>query len=452
MDTTRRSVLAATILGSGMTFIDSTVVNVVLPILGEQLHATAAQLQWVVEAYMLLLTALVLLGGSLGDRYGRRRVFVLGTLLFAGASAWCGLASGVVQLIVARAVQGAGAALLVPSSLSLISATFDEHERGAAIGTWAAGTSIAAGAGPILGSWLVERLSWRWVFLINLPLAAIVVLIATLRLPESGGDDKAARQDWVGAALAAAGLGALVFGLVRAGGDAAADRLSIGATAIGAVVLFAFVLFERYLDRDGQSHAMMPLRLFASPTFSGVNLLTLFLYAALAIVLFVLPFTLIDRHHYSVVAAATSMLPFVIVMFTLSHWAGTLVDRYGPRLPLIAGPLVAAAGYLLMTRVAGDGGYLTSVLPAVLVMSTGMAVSVAPLTTTVMAAVDARHAGVASGINNAVARLASVLAVALVGLLASDGFATALGRASRLAAALAVVGAVCTALLVGRPR
>ena len=431
-----------------MTFIDGTVVNVVLPLLGERLHATSGQLQWVVEAYMLILTALVLLGGSLGDRYGRRRVFVIGTVLFAAASAWCGLSSAIAQLIVARAVQGAGAALLVPSSLSLISATFSDHDRGAAIGTWAAGTSIAAGAGPILGSWLVEHLSWRWVFLINLPIAVLVLAIAATSVRESGGDDPSARQDWIGAALAAVGLGALVFGLVRAGAPDAIDVVTQVAIAAGVIGLLVFVLFERYLDRNGGNHAMMPLRLFASPTFSGVNLLTLFLYAALAIVMFVLPFALIDRHGYSVVSAASAMLPFVIVMFTLSRWAGQLMDRYGPRLPLVAGPLTAAAGFTLMTRATDDGRYLITIFPAVMVMSIGMAISVAPLTTTVMAAVDARHAGVASGINNAVARLASVLAVGLVGLIAPDGFAAAIGKTSWIAAGMAAAGALCAALLV----
>ncbi len=359
---------------------------------------------------------------------------------------------GTQDVIVARApVRGAGAgAAGAASSLSLISATFSDHDRGAAIGTWAAGTSIAAGAGPILGSWLVEHLSWRWVFLINLPIAVLVLAIAATSVRESGGDDPSARQDWIGAALAAVGLAALVFGLVRAGAPDAIDVVTRVAIAAGAIGLLVFVLFERYLDRNGGNHAMMPLPwfLFASPTFSGVNLLTLFLYAALAIVMFVLPFALIDRHGYSVVSAASAMLPFVIVMFTLSRWAGHLMDRYGPRLPLVAGPLTAAAGFMLMTRATDDGRYLITIFPAVMVMSIGMAISVAPLTTTVMAAVDARHAGVASGINNAVARLASVLAVGLVGLIAPDGFAAAIGRTSWIAAGMAAAGALCAALLV----
>lgn len=450
-----RWVLAATILGSGMTFIDGTAVNVVLPILAAQLDASQSDLQWIVEAYMLLLTSLMLVGGSLGDRYGRRRVFIIGTTLFAIASAWCGLAPGVEQLIVARAAQGAGAALLVPGSLAIISATFTERERGAAIGTWAAGTSIAAGGGPVLGGWLVELLSWRWVFLINLPLAAIVVWIAATRLPESGGEGRFGRLDWRGALLATMGLGALVFGLVRGGSHSLGDPAAAGAALIGSALLVAFVLVERRLDRasgsDGADAAMLPLRLFSSPTFVGANLLTVFLYGALAIAMFVLPFTLIERHGYSVVAAASALLPFVVVMFLLSRWAGQVRDRYGPRPPLVAGPLVAAAGYVLMSRVALDGDYLTAVLPAVVVMSVGMAVSVTPLTTTVMTAVADRHAGVASGINNAISRLASLLAVALAGLLSAGAFAAALDRVAFAAAGLSVLAAASAAVLI-RPR
>ena len=450
-----RWVLAATILGSGMTFIDGTAVNVVLPILGAQLDASQADLQWIVEAYMLLLTSLMLVGGSLGDRYGRRRVFIIGTTWFALASAWCGLAPGVEQLIVARGAQGAGAALLVPGSLAIISATFNARERGAAIGTWAAGTSIAAGGGPVLGGWLVELLSWRWVFLINLPLAALVVWIAATRLPESGGEERFGRLDWRGALLATMGLGALVFGLVRGGSHGLGNPVAVGAAVTGALLLAAFVVVERRLDLAAGSNeadqAMLPLNLFSSTTFVGANLLTVFLYGALAIAMFVLPFTLIERHGYSVVAAASALLPFVVVMFLLSRWAGQLMDRYGARPPLVAGPLVAAAGYVLMSRVALGGDYLTAVLPAVVVMSVGMAVSVTPLTTTVMTSVDDRHAGIASGINNAVSRLASLLAVALVGLLSAGAFAAALDRVAFAAAGLSVLAAASAAALI-RPR
>ena len=434
-----------------MTFIDSTVVNVVLPVMGEQLQASPAQLQWIVEAYLLLLTSLMLLGGSFGDRYGRRRLFVTGTMVFAAASAWCGAAPDVTQLIAARALQGAGAALLVPGSLAIISSSFGERERGAAIGAWASGTSIAAGGGPVLGGWLVEHLSWRWIFLINLPLAAVTVWIAVTRLTETGGRDRGYALDWRGACLATSGLAALVFGLVHAGSHGLGAPLSVAASATGAVLLLAFVLVERRLERrSGAGAAMMPLSLFSSRTFAGTNVLTIFLYAALSMVFFVLPFALIGRHGYSVVQASTAMLPFVLVMFVFSRWAGRLGDRRGPRLPLVAGPLIVAGGYLLMMRVASDGRYLAAVLPGVITMSMGMAISVAPLTSTVMASVDARHSGVASGINNAVSRLASLLAVAIVGVLSSGQFATALARTAAVAAVLAVIGAASSAILLRR--
>src|SRR5688572_3570883 len=415
-----RWILAATILGSGMTFIDSTVVNVVLPVIGGQLRASAAQLQWIVEAYLLFLTSLMLLGGSLGDRYGRRRLFIAGIVFFAAASAWCGLASGVTQLILARALQGVGAAMLVPGSLAIIRSSFNDRERGAAIGAWAAGTSIAAGGGPVLGGWLVEHLSWRWIFLINLPLAVVTVWIAATRLPETGGRDRGCPLDWRGACLVTGGLAALVYGLVHAGSHGLSAPRSVVACSIGAILLVAFALVEWRLERrSGAGAAMMPLSLFSSRAFTATNVLTVFLYSALSMVFFVLPFALIDRHGYSVVQASSALLPFVLVMFVVSPWAGRLADRHGPRLPLVAGPLIVAGGYVLMMRVAGDGRYITAVLPAVMMMSVGMSIAVAPLTMTVMAAVDARHAGLASGVNNAVSRLASLLAVALVGLISS---------------------------------
>jgi EmrB/QacA subfamily drug resistance transporter len=446
-----RWVLAATILGSGMTFIDSTVVNVVLPVIGTQLQASPAQLQWIVEAYLLFLTSLMLLGGSLGDRYGRRRLFIAGTVLFAAASAWCGLASGVTQLIAARALQGVGAALLVPGSLAIISSSFSDRERGAAIGAWAAGTSIAAGGGPVLGGWLVEHLSWRWIFLINLPLAVVTIWIAATHLAESGERDRGCPLDWRGACLATTGLASLVFGLVHAGSQGLGAPLVLATCAIGVALLATFGFVEWRLERrSGAGAAMMPLSLFSSRAFTGTNVLTIFLYAALSMVFFVLPFTLIERHGYSVLQASSALLPFVLVMFVMSRWAGGVADRYGPRLPLVSGPLIVAAGYLLMMRVAADGRYLTSVLPAVMVMSVGMAVSVAPLTMTVMTAVDARHAGIASGVNNAVSRLASLLAVAVVGLLSSGAFAAALGRAAAVSTVLAVLGAISSAVFLGR--
>jgi EmrB/QacA subfamily drug resistance transporter len=442
-EATGRAVLTAAILGSTMTFVDGTVVNVALPVLREKLRASPAEAQWIVEAYMLFLASLILVGGALGDRWGRRLVFVLGTVTFAAASAWCGVARTVTQLIVARGAQGIGAALLVPGSLALISANFNKENRGKAIGTWAAFTSIAAGLGPILGGWLVQSVSWRWIFLLNLPLAALVLVIVWWRVPESRGEAATGRIDWLGSALVTAGLFGIVFGLIegeRRGFADASVRLSL---ALGALGLVTFAIVEWRVR-----HPMMPPALFRSRAFTGANLLTLFLYCALGATTFVLPFTLIQLHGYSVVEAATAQAPFVVIMAVLSPSAGKLSDRYGPRLPLTIGPTIAAIGFALFSRVAQDGSYWTIVFPAVMVMSLGMAITVAPLTTTVMTSVDERRAGLASGINNAVSRVAILLAVAVAGVVTGGSFQTGLARVAWLSAALAVAGAASAALLV----
>lgn len=441
-DAAGRAALAAAIIGSSMTFIDGTVVNVVLPVLRERLGATVAEAQWIVEAYLLFLASLVLVGGALGDRHGRRLVFIVGTVLFAAASAWCGTAPDVTQLVIARAVQGIGAALLVPGSLALISANFSRGNRGRAIGMWAAFTSIAAGLAPILGAWLVEEISWRAIFFLNLPLAALVLAIVR-RVPESRAPSVRAAIDWAGPALATAGLFGLVHGLIEGGSRGFSDRAIVASLVLGGAALIAFVAVEWRVRSP-----MVPLELFRSRTFTGANLLTLCLYCALSATTFVLPFNLIHLQGYSVVEAAAALMPFVIVMFLLSRWAGALMDRYGPRLPLTVGPLTAAAGFLLFMRAAAGGSYWTTVLPAVIVMSVGMATSVAPLTTTVMTAVAESQAGLASGINNAVSRLATLLAIAVVGAVIDGPLETGLTRVGWMSALLAMAGAFSAFVLV----
>ncbi|HEX8637359.1 MAG TPA: MFS transporter, partial [Pyrinomonadaceae bacterium] len=417
-------VLAATILGSSLTFIDGTVVNIALPVLQTALGASVSAVQWVVESYALMLAALLLVGGSLGDHYGRKKIFAAGVFIFAIASVWCGLVPNVSQLIFARAVQGIGAALLVPGSLAIISASFSEEKRGAAIGTWSGFTAIAAGFGPVLGGWLIANFSWRWIFFINAPLAVIVLLIVWRRVPESR-DEKASKSlDWTGALLATIGLGGVVFALIESGGRGFANALVITGLAVGTLSLVLFVVVE------WRSRApMMPLELFRSKTFAGANLLTLLLYAALAGIMFFLPFNLIQVQGYSTTAAGSAPLPFVLMMFLLSRWSGGLVARYGSRIPLVVGPVIAAIGFLLFAVPSAEAGsYWTSFFPAILMMSFGMTVSVAPLTTTVMGAVATNQAGIASGINNAVSRTASLLAVAVLGIFMLQTFGTNLDR------------------------
>jgi EmrB/QacA subfamily drug resistance transporter len=383
-----RIVLAVTILGSSMAFIDGTVVNVALPALQTAFHATIADVQWVVESYALMLAALLLVGGSLGDIFGRRKVYVLGVAVFAAASACCGMARNIDMLIWARSIQGVGAALLVPGSLALITASFPESTRGQAIGTWSGFSAMAAAIGPVIGGWLIEHSTWRWVFLLNLPLALGIILLSS-GVPESRDENAAHHLDWPGAVLVTLGFGGVTYALIewpaRHGG-----HLVAAAALLGGIALAGFVAVEHWSRAP-----MVSLRLFRSRNFAGANLLTLFLYASLGGLMFFFPIDLIQIQHYTATQAGAAFLPFVAIMFGLSRWAGGLVAHYGSRIPLTLGPLVAAGGIALFAVVPQNGSYWATFFPAVVVMGLGMTISVAPLTTTVMNAVPESESGVA---------------------------------------------------------
>jgi EmrB/QacA subfamily drug resistance transporter len=415
-------VLAASVLGSGMAFLDGSVVTVSLPVLQRALGASVSTAQWIVESYALFLSSLVLVGGSLADRFGRRRIFILGVLVFAASSLACGLAPGAASLVAARGVQGIGAALLVPSSLAMLGAAFPPKERGKAAGAWSALTSIGSAIGPALGGWLVQAISWRAVFLINLPIAAALLWITLRRVPETRNPE-AGPLDLAGASLATLGLGALVFGLIEAPTAGWADPRVWGSVAAGLAALAAFAIVERRTR-----HPMMPLGLFRNRTFTAASLLTLFLYAALAALFFYLPFVLIQARGYTPAASGAAILPLVVLMSGGSRAAGALADRIGPHLPLTVGPLIAGAGFALFAVLPPDGPYSMSILPPLAVLGIGLAITVAPLTAAVLNAVDREDQGMASGVNNAVARVAALLAIAVFGIAAASAFQRELDR------------------------
>ncbi len=402
--------LVATIIGSSMALLDGSVVNIALPAIQQALHADAAATQWIVNAYLLLLGAFVLIGGSAADLYGRRRIFVLGVAVFIAASVACGLSPNVLVLIVSRAVQGFGAALLTPASLAMLGATFAEQERNRAIGIWAGAGSLMMAAGPMLGGWLVDQISWRAIFLLNVPLA-IAAAGLVLRFGCESRDPQAKQLDWSGAASVAIGLAAMTWGLSAIPASGFRDKAVLAALGVGIAFLMWFVLIEARLHE----RAMMPLSFFRSRNFSATNALTLLLYFALGGALYYLPFGLIRLGGYSATQAGAALLPFALIMGFGASCAGTIADRLGPRLPLTIGPIVAAFGFAMLAFADFSQPYWVGVFPPMLLLGVGMAITVPPLTSTVMGAAGETHAGIASGVNNAVARVAGLLAVAALG-------------------------------------
>jgi EmrB/QacA subfamily drug resistance transporter len=434
-------VLVAAILGSAMTFIDSTAVNVSLPVLQRELHATTGQTQWVIEGYALFLSALILLGGALGDLYGRRLVFGIGIAIFALASLGCALAGSIELLILARCIQGIGGALSTPGSLSLISAAYSGEARGRAIGLWSGFSALTSAGGPIIGGWLTQAFSWRYVFVINVPIAIAVLIILAFHVAESRDESADRKIDLVGAILGTVGLGLLVYGLIAMNGGRFSP-LALATSGAGLFALWLFVLYERRTPDP-----MVRCDLFASRNFSAANIYTFFLYAAIGGSLYFVPFVLINVHHYSPTEAGAALLPFVGILVASSRWSGGLVARIGPRTPLLLGAILAGLGFLAFAVPGTGGSYWTTFFPAATILGCGAALFVAPLTTTVMNAVPVEHAGVASGVNNAVARTAGLIGVALLGIVVTtapsylQGFRGAMIGSALLAFAAGVIAA-----------
>ena len=412
-----RWVLLATILGSSLTFIDSTVVNVALPVLQTKLDANVTDVQWVIEGYALMLASLILVGGSLGDKFGRKRIFSIGVVIFTIASAWCGFSRNVDELIVARLFQGVGGAILIPGSLAILSSSFEEGERGKAIGIWSSFSAITTAMGPLLGGWLIDNFSWRWIFFINLPIAAIVLLITFFRVEESRDNENNQRLDLVGSFLITIGLGFIVYGLIESSELGLDNALVISLVAGGMLILLIFLYVESKIELP-----IMPLSLFKSRTFSGSNIITFFLYSALSGALFFFPFNLIQVQGYTATEAGAALLPLIISISLLSRWSGGIMDKYGAKLPLVLGSFIVAIGYFLLIIPDVRGSYWTTFFPGILVLGIGMGIIVAPLTTSVMSSVSTTRSGLASGINNAIARTAGLIAIAVVGIAVMNTF------------------------------
>ena len=450
-----RWVLLATVLGSGMASIDATVVGIALPAIGRDFGAGLASLQWVVTAYTLTLAGLLLVAGSLGDRYGRKKIFLVGVVWFALASVLCGAAPNAQVLIAARAIQGVGAALLTPGSLAIIEASFRPADRSKAIGAWSGLGGVATAIGPFLGGWLVQAVSWRLIFAINLPVAAAVVAVAVRHVPESRDPGMTGRIDATGGVLITVGLIGLTYGLIEGPGQRWTSPAPLTALIAGVVLLGAFLAWERRAREP-----MLPLNLFGSAQFTAANLATFAVYGALGGALFLLPIELQQVSGYTPLQAGVSLLPVTLVMLALSARSGALAARIGPRLQMSVGPFVIAAGLALFTRIGPSGDYLTEVLPAVVVFGFGLAINVAPLTATVLAAVPASHAGVASAVNNDVARAASLIAVAVLPAAAGltgaaylhpHQFSAGFDRASLIAAGLCVAGGAVAFAFIRNP-